>query len=440
MVDSVSDGGNTAYVLLRPTERYGTKRDVLESVYPRGFRGAQHERLPTVTTRNANGSGSIRDPRTPGGNYEVRWRDALGIRRSAHVPGAKSDAASFLAARIAERDRGVPAGDRTLTLGAWLPRWLDAMPPGRLRPRSEQRYRDVVRLQWARDPMMRMRLVDLTPEHVGLALGRMARRGTTPGGCDIALTILRIALSDAERAGLVGRNAARLTTRPRIEPRAIVPPSAVDQSAIREAIEGDRLEALWSLALGVGLRQGEILALRWGDVDLGAGLVTVRGTLAYGSSRVGAPKSSARVRYPALPMPAWVTSALAEHYRAVAHASTEGRARIPTPTAFVFATSTGKPLHARNVLGWWYAVCERAGVRRYRMHDLRHAAITNLVMRGVAPAIVQAYAGHSSPTQTSAYTHAAFSGLDLGEDAPRFTPALTPAPPVLPPQNGTERD
>lgn len=365
--------------------------------------------------RRRRGEGSVSDAPRPDGRYQYRFRDVTGKRVSGYAR-TKADAYRELGKAIAKRDEGIPAPDRTMTLGKWLDHWLATMPPGKLRPRSRVRYKFVVAV-WQRDHVARAKLAELTPTHVSAAMGRQAATGSSPATIATNLSILRIALKAAVLDGRVGRNVAQLVTAPVVEPRRIQPPAGDELARLRVAIADDRLEAIWSLALGAGLRHGEILGLVWRDVDLRAGIVTVRGTLEYGSDRVGPTKSRHGARR--LPLAPWVTAALQRH-----HDREPGV--IPAPATWVFHTRTGRPYHARNVLGWWHELCARAGVRRYRIHDLRHAAATALLESpGWTMPTVSRYIGHATIKQTvDTYGHPTFDGLTFPE--PDLTPDLTP--------------
>jgi len=357
-----------------------------------------------TTARRRRDQGTVAKTPDARGRYAARFRDLDGRRRAVYGRTA-ADASAKLAAAIVKRDEGIPAPDRRSTLGGYLGRWIDAMPPGRLRPRSELRYRYVVRA-WRADPIGRKRLAELTPTDVSAALRRMDRAGVSPRTIGTNLAILRIALADALRDGTTGRNVAKLVDAPKVEPTTIRPPAGDELARLRAAIAGDRLEALWSLALGAGLRHGEILGLRWRDVDVDAGIVTVTGTLQEGSATVGPTKS----RHGARPIPVapWVQAALRRHR------DRDGLGHHRD--AFVFATSSGQPLDATNVRRYWHRLCDRAGVRRVRIHDLRHAAATEL-LRHWPMATVSRYIGHATIQQTvDTYGHPTFDGLAFPVD------------------------
>lgn len=174
---------------------------------------------------------------------------------------------------------------------------------------------------------------------------------------------------------------------------------------------GDRLAALWTTAVYSGLRQGELLGLKWEDVDLDAGTITVRRILArvrgvHGSEPVfGEPKTSKSRRTVALPSEA--VQALR------AHRAQQNAERLATGLAWadyglVFATHLGTPLHSRNVLRDYKKALARAGVAEsFRFHDIRHAHATLMLRAGVPMKIASDRLGHSAIGITmDLYTHA----------------------------------
>jgi integrase len=354
------------------------------------------------TRERRNGEGTYRV--RADGRYEVRWRDASFQRRSSYHR-TEGEARAALARIVADRLEGIPQPTRRYTLGAWLPIWLESMPPARLRPRSRERYAFLLE-HWRSLPIASRRLPDVTPEHVGGALGAMHRAGLSVATQASAIAVLRLALDAAVRSGHCGRNVARLIDAPRAEPRPIAGPAGAELERIRRAIVGDPLEALWSLALYAGLRQGEALGLTWADVNTDAGLVRVTGTLQYATRSVGPTKSRAGRRV--LPITAEYLGVDVAAILRAHRDRTYGPGVMPHPHAWVFARPDGGPMHARVVLEHWYDVCIRAKVRRYRFHDLRHTAATELLTRHL-PAFVSRYLGHSTLAMTDRYAHTELS-------------------------------
>ena len=364
---------------------------------------------PTRPRRSADGGIYPHPSAASPKRWRIQWTDRDGERRQRYVgdgtPATWADADAVRADVIAERSAGRKTPRRRHTLATWLPLWLEAKPG--IREQSRKQYRSQVR-HWERDPISRIVLADLLPEHVQLAMRRMAGAGRGPATIAMGLAALRMALDAAENSGHVTGNVARRVDAPRFERRAIQIPDGDELARIHVAIAADPWESLWLLGLVGGLRQGEALALHWGDVNMGAGVITVTGSLIQNTDTIGDPKSSSGWR-PVVVYPE-VIDALARH-RDRAY----GPGVTPHPSELVFQRAPGLPLRSNKVLRRWWALCERAAVRRYRFHDLRHAAITDLAELGMPLHVLKAWAGHSKLSITERYLHVRQTQIVLPE-------------------------
>lgn len=302
-----------------------------------------------------------------------------------------------------------------LTVGELLGRWLDEAVALTVRPRTLASYRYVVRVHLA-PAVGDVPLAALTAQDVQSLLNRKAASGLAPRTVGYLRGVLRQAIGYAERMDLVGRNVARLARPPRVPRRQVSPLTLEEARAFRAAIAGDRLEALYLVAVGCGLRQGEILGLRWRDVDLDARALRVRFALARvdGELALVEPKSAASRR--AVPMPAFVAAALAAHRERQAAEALPRRPEPPDPFAdLVFTTTIGTPLDGISVTRRFQRVLKGAGLPRQRFHDLRHAAASYMLAAGVPARVVMETLGHSEISLTlNTYSHVL---PGLGRDA-----------------------
>src|SRR5664280_3808417 len=215
----------------------------------------------------------------------------VALDRAPHLrPMRETSPTSFLArTRSAMRGRlrdaigpegaDLPALGTKITLGAFLEAWLTEVARMTVRPRTYVSYRYVVRFHLS-PGLGNLPLAFLSPADVQAFLNAKSASGLSPRTVGYLRGVLRGALGHAERTDLVTRNVARLARPPRVPRRRVSPLSVEQARTFVAAIRGDRLEALYLVALGVGLRQGEILGLRWPDVDLEAGTLSVRHALA----------------------------------------------------------------------------------------------------------------------------------------------------------------
>ncbi|CCF82364.1 site-specific integrase [Nitrolancea hollandica] len=166
------------------------------------------------------------------------------------------------------------------------------------------------------------------------------------------------------------------------------------------AAKGERLEARFTVALTLGLCQGETLGLRWQEVDLEAGDLRVREALqrVKGKLQLVEPKTPGSRR--ALPVPPSVVPALREHRR---NQLEERLVAGPLwqDSGLVFTTTIGTPLDATNVVRRYRAILDRAGLPRMRYHDLRHACASLLLAQGVELRTIMEILGHSQLSTTA---------------------------------------
>ena len=184
------------------------------------------------------------------------------------------------------------------------------------------------------------------------------------------------------------------------------PLTRVQACTLLEASRGNRLEALYVLAITTGMRQGEILGLRWEDVDLEEGVVRVRRTLtlAKGGPRLTEPKTRGSRR--SIRLTASAVEAL-ESLRERQQTERAARNGSWADRDLVFRTRRGTPIRRDNLHAkHWNPLLRRAGLPDIRFHDLRHTCATLLLTKGVHPKIVSEILGHSSVAITlDTYSH-----------------------------------
>lgn len=218
------------------------------------------------------------------------------------------------------------------------------------------------------------------------------------------LVVLSSALDDAMREGLVARNVARLVKRPAVEHHEMATWTAEQAVRFREHVRGDRLAACWLLTLA-GLRRSEVLGLRWSDVDLDGGTVTIAQgrVVAEGQGTItGDPKSKRSRR--ALPMPAEVLTAL----RVFRLRQSEERLAIGSEypdTGLVAVNVIGLPIRPETYSGEFMRHAKDAGVPSIRLHDVRHTAATMLLDRGTTPSATAKWLGHDPAITLRVYGH-----------------------------------
>lgn len=314
-------------------------------------------------------------------------------------------AAEKLAKAIADRNGGIVFDDENLTVSDFLDVWLSDCVKDTIRISTFERYKSIANLHIS-PALGRLRLKALTPAHVqGFYRGRLDS-GLSPATVQKIHVVLHKALSQAVKWSLVPRNVTESATAPRPSPKEMRPLSAEEVRKLLGTARGDRLEALWVLAVHTGMRQGELLALKWADVDLEAGKVSVRRTLTRESGHytLGEPKTKRSRRTVKL------TSAATEVLRAHLSRQMEDMDRLGdlyTDQGLVFTSDSGSPLNPSNVRNRnLRRLTRKAGLPQIRFHDLRHTCATLLLSKNVHPKIVQEMLGHATVAITlDTYSH-----------------------------------
>ncbi len=231
-------------------------------------------------------------------------------------------------------------------------------------------------------------------------------KGLAPATVRQLHAILRKAIGQAERWGSVSRNIVALTDPPRIPRHEITPLSQEQTKAFLDACKGDPFEARYVTAVGIGLRLGESMALRWRDVDIGNDVLQVRHTLTRDPEgfHFTEPKSARSRRRIALPP---IVSATLKR-----HKVRQAEKRLNLGPAWhdndlVFPNEIGRPLQKSNLQRRSFIpLLKKAECPRIRFHDLRHTAATLLLSKGVHAKVVSEMLGHSSIGLTlDTYSH-----------------------------------
>jgi integrase len=330
---------------------------------------------------------------------------ATGKRRQKRVSAkTRRECEERMAALIAAPNTGAAVSVDKTTVAAFVERWL-ASNEANVKPSTARRYRDLLRLHVL--PVIgALPLVRTTPLHVQELHAAWRAKGLSPTSCYHAHYILHRVFAQAVRWRILPNNPCDFTDAPRRGTTELQVWNATQVAAVLSACAGDDLEALWRLALLTGMRRGELLGLRWDDVDLERGVLAVRRTLSRGQGgmwEIGSPKTTSGRRSIALP-PSARESLQRHRLRQLERRLALGLAWHDE--GYVFTNATGGPLHVNSLAHRFGKLIERASVPRIRFHDLRHTSATLLLAQGVHPKIVQERLGHANIAMTlDRYSH-----------------------------------
>lgn len=329
-----------------------------------------------------------------------------GKRKRATVYGrSEKEARTKLRDARKRQEEGQNLAERRRTVTEWLDEWLTTIKAtDGTRTQTLRSYRWLAK-DHVKPRVGRTRLDKLTPVEVRLMLVDMAKAGVGVVTARQAHALLRNALNDARRLELVGRNVAELVKAPPVPRHRRRFLTEQEARRLLKAAEGDRLYALLVVAVTTGLRRGELLGLRWSDVDLAGAVLRVRQALVRsdGALRFDRPKSVTSQRSVPLP-PTTVFVLRTHHRRQTAERATLGKSW--TDHDLVFPSGIGTPMEPRNLNRWFDGLRARTNLRWLRLHDLRHACATFLLAQGVDLTTVKDMLGHSQISVTAdIYTH-----------------------------------
>ncbi|MBN7505259.1 tyrosine-type recombinase/integrase [Mycobacteroides abscessus] len=345
-----------------------------------------------MTGRRSTGEGTVYLRK------DGRWEAAAylptvsGGRRRIRVYGkTRSDAQSQLTAKLAAAAKGIAVSDRSWTVGTYLDYWMRDVAPMTLRPRTIELYDAVVR-NHLKPRLGSQSLTELSVTTLQRILNKQLSEGSSARTVGVTRTVLSAALTRAMREDIVQRNVARLVTLPAWERADITPWTTAETTRFLVAARRERLYPAFLLLALYGMRRGEVLGLRWSDVDWEHNQIHVRQQLQQigGKLDVGPVKTNAGKRD--LPLLEPVRDALNR-----LQALSEG---IDTESDLVFLSEEGTPLWPRNFVRLFQHIRERVGLRRIKLHHLRHTAATLLKNLGVPARDAQLILGHAHITTT----------------------------------------
>jgi len=336
----------------------------------------------------------VYDEPSPDGNRRQRRKGGFPTKRSAQ---------QYLNDALSRLDGGTYSAPEKATFGDYLDEWLPSIRDG-VKPSTHDRYVKTVRL-YVRPHLGHVRLQAVTPTLINAMYNQMAERGLSASTRRLTHAVVGRALGDAFREGRITTNPARRARAPRSVAQRRV--EAFTDSELRRFLEhtaGMRLGALWRLAATTGMRRGEILGLRWQDVNLDAArlqvvqqLVPTRGGVMFST-----PKSRRGTRTIALD--AETVASLREHRDVqIAEQAYAGPAWIDDD--LVFCNPLGRPIHPQWLTDDFREQRKRAGITHGSLHTLRHTAITIALCNGIPVHVVAARAGDTPATILGSYAH-----------------------------------
>jgi integrase len=355
--------------------------------------------------RRGNGEGTIsrrKDGRWEG-RYYVPTED--GPKRKVIYGKTRAEVSEKLTKALSDRANGIVYDNENITIGEYLDVWLKGSVYGSVRQSTYDRDTNLVN-NHIKPVLGSLKLKKLNSAHVQNFYRNRLDTGLSASTVRKIHDILRRGLAQAVDWHLTQRNVADVVKPPRPVPKEIVALSADETRRLLDAAAEDRLEALYVLAVHTGMRQGEMLALRWQDVDIENAVLSVRRTLTRRGGKVafGEPKTKKSRR--SIRLTPQAVDALRAHLERQLR-DMEILGDHYQDQGLIFTTDTGAPINPSNLRQRSFTpLLKRAGLPHMRFHDLRHTCATLLLSRGVHPKFVQELLGHATIAITlDTYSH-----------------------------------
>jgi integrase len=348
---------------------------------------------PNKRKRRSPGEGSIRQ--LPDGRW--RARATLGGKARDFYARTSIEAISKRDQAVQDYRNGLPVPDQRLTTQVFLENWLRDIK-GSVRPTTYRSYEQLLRIHVIPN-IGKVPLAKLTKARIQNLLNAKNDEMAASSVQKIRV-VLKSALSAAVADRLVVSNVVLKTKPPKPDDLDITPLTPSQTQLFLKAAKSNRLFSLFALAVATGMRQGELLGLRWSDVNLDAAKLTVRKSLSRGE--LVKPKTAASRRTLRLP-PETVCALREQRRRQATEQLLAGPVWDGNRLDLVFTTSIGTPMNGANLRRSLHRQLKAAGLPRVRFHDLRHGFATYLLSMGRPIHEVSRLLGHSSPEITLRY-------------------------------------
>lgn len=354
--------------------------------------------------QSGNGTGTVYPRKNKAGKvigYRGSYFAPDGKRRYVSAK-KKGDAERKLRQAMTDADRGFVFDGGNVALEDYLTRWLSDSVQNTVRRSTFVQYKSVVNRHIV-PALGRLQLRSLTPAHARALYREKLDSGLSSRTVQYIHITLHKALKQAVMDGLIPRNITDAVKPPQVHKKEVQPLTPVEVAALLSAASGDRLEALYVTAIHTGLRRGEILGLKWSDVDLDTRTLSVQRSLDKDGT-FNPPKRNKSRRTVTL------TPKAVEALKGHRVRQNEERLQIGSlwdDHNLVFPNQYGKPMHADNLYHRSFKpLLDRAGLFGFTFHSLRHTCATLLLSKNINPKIVSEMLGHATISQTmDTYSH-----------------------------------
>lgn len=376
--------------------------------------------------RRAHGEGSIYQRKDGTWAGVTRYIDPETGEKKKHFVYGKTRKESAAKKKDFEDElkKGILPKAGKITVGQWLDDWLETYARVRVRQNTFEGYQRIVNSH-LKPAIGAIKINELRPSHVQKMLNEKLEKGNKrtggplgPRQVEYIYAVLHMALGQAVKNNMITRNICDAVDKPQKVKTEFIPWTAEQTNHFLASVKNERLFPLYMVAWGTGLRRSEILGLKWDDIDLNKGALTVRRTLVRVKGdppyKFGEPKTKKSRR--TIPLPDPVVQVLKklkaqQAQEALAwkglHKDLPDNKKPPfNPLNLVFCTELGEPINPEFISRSFKRDLKKAGLPEIRFHDLRHGHATMLLELGEDIKVISDRLGHSTITLTAdTYSH-----------------------------------
>ena len=357
--------------------------------------------------RRRNGDGTIYERKN--GTYAATFTIEGGKRKTIYAKTYK-EAQEKLKKALYEQQQGTLITAPQQTVTQFLRDWLESTQVQSVRPRTYERYEEIVRLHII-PALGKHQLQKLTAQQVQTFYAKKLKEGLSSTTVNTIHNVFHKALDTAKKWKLIFENVCDLVSPPRARQSEFKPLTLEQIRVLLDVARGHPIEALLTLALATGMRRGKLLGLKWRDIDFAIGTLQIHRILTRvptkvpGKGFIEAEPKTEKSRRNIILAP-FALDVLKQHRTRQLEAKLKAGPKWEEHD-YVFCTSVGTHLNPdRDVLFQLKKLLKQAGLPDIRFHDLRHSAATLLLSMGVHPKVVQEILGHSQITMTlDVYSH-----------------------------------
>lgn len=372
-----------------------------------------------MAKKRANGEGSICELKRNG--VKVGWRASICIGKDSNGKNKRKEftgkTQSEVKRKLEEYKKEMLLGristDDKITLDEWYHTWLYDYRKKDLKPKSFEKYEGIYRNYIKNSELGKIKLKDLRVTHIQRYYNKLQNQFNKPASTIKEInTKLKTCLGEAEKQDYIQKNYCKMVTLPKSKTKKNTKVLSVkEQQKFIEAIQGHKLEMLFLIAISTGLRLGELLALKWSDIDFNTGMLTVNKTLSRVKNQttnkyeiieqLPKTKNSNRV----IPIPTNILTKLKEHKKF------QNKQKLLIREAYinnnyVFADDIGKPIDDKRPGRNLKSILTKLNIEPMKFHALRHTYATRLFENNVPAKTIQVLMGHYDISITmDIYTH-----------------------------------